>query len=750
MTSNLKRKSLRTRLIILLISLLTLSLITISVVMLTHLQDKLFTEKKKQVIMLSKVILENATAPIEFGIQDGVDKVLSSLESIERITEAAIYVNGNKFSHYSRKNMKLQLPQTVPADLEEFSLKEQVLIYTKKFQINDTLGVTLIIYSDLKDYYTHFKNDLYFTILFTVIIIIVSIICALRLQRVVSEPLLELSKVSRKITDNNDYSQRAKSYRNDEIGDLTGAFNIMLEQVQKRNEELIKERQTAEIKAKEAIEARKDALNEAIQRHEAESANKLKSEFLANMSHEIRTPMNAILGFSELLTKEVEGSKAMNYVNSINSSGRTLLSLINDILDLSKVEAGKIELEMSTVNIKTLFYEFKHVFKQKTEQKGISLEIEFSSEVPECLLMEETRIRQILFNLIGNAVKFTEKGGIKIKVVAHNIKEKMCDLSFSISDTGIGIANEKLEKIFEPFEQSSTQTTVRYGGTGLGLAICKKLLVLMNGTIFVESTLNEGSTFICNIKNVEITDCKLPTNFNMEMDLFSFEKSHIIVADDIPVNRELIIEFLSDMPFVIHEAGNGYDVLDILKNHEIGLILMDMKMPEMDGYKCTAKLKNDERYKHIPIIAVTASAMKEREAQIRGICDAFIRKPISRMDIITGLTQFLPHQLIKPVEDEVQALEEWQVKKLTEIMQDLLDLDKEVKQTTQTMTINDLQLFYDQMQTKTKDLKIHQIEKWLEEYTYNLQNFRMDELRDQLLNYEKFLSDLADLCQAQN
>ena len=747
MTSSLKRKSLRTRLILLLISLLTLSLITISVIMLNHLQDKLFTEKKKQVIMLSKVIIENATAPIEFGIQDGVDKVLSSLESIERITEAAIYVNGKKFSHYSRKNMTLKLPVTVPQQLEEFTIEDKVLIYSKKVQINDTLGATIIIHSDLTDYYTHFKNDLYFTVIFTLIIIVISIISAIKLQKVVSEPLLELSKVSRDITENSDYSQRAKSYRNDEIGDLTSAFNMMLDQIQKRNEELIKERQIAETKAKEAIEARKDALNEAIQRHEAESANKLKSEFLANMSHEIRTPMNAILGFSELLTKEVEGSKAMNYVNSINSSGRTLLSLINDILDLSKVEAGKIELEMSAVNIKTLFNEFHQVFNQKTKQKGITLDFEFSSEVPECLLMEETRIRQILFNLIGNAVKFTEKGSIKIKVAAQNITDGICDLSFSISDTGIGIAKDKLDKIFEPFEQSTDQTTMRYGGTGLGLAICKKLLYLMNGSITVESTLGEGSTFICHIKGVEITESKIPTNFNLKLDLFSFEKSHIIVADDIPVNRELIIEFLSDMPFVIHEASNGYEVLEILKNHPVDLILMDMKMPEMDGYKCTSKLKNNDNFKDIPVIAVTASAMKEKEERIRSICDAFIRKPISRIDIINGLSKFLPHHILEPMEEEERPLENWQIEKLSSIIKDLLELDKVIEVTTQTMTINDLQSFYDTLSAKTKDLKIHQIETWLQQYLFNLQNFRMEELKEQLLNFENFISGLTELCQ---
>jgi len=750
MTSPRKRKSLRTRLIILLTSLLTLSIVVTSFVMLRHLKEKLFTEKKKQTIMLSKVIIENATAPIEFGIKEGVDNVLASLDSIERISEAALYVNGKKFSHYVRKNLIARLPENESEFASEFELKDNILIYHKKVQINDTKAATLIIHSDLTDHYTHFQKDLYFTIIFTIVIILLTVFFAMRLQRKISEPLLELSKVSREVTENDDYSQRAKSYRNDEIGDLTTAFNLMLDQIQKRNEELVKERQIAEEKAKEAIEARKEALDAAVQRHEAESANKLKSEFLANMSHEIRTPMNAILGFSELLTKEVEGSKAMNYVNSINSSGRTLLNLINDILDLSKVEAGKIELEMSSVNIRILFDEFKQVFKQKVEQKGLNLRIEYSPDLPDCMSMEETRIRQILFNLIGNAVKFTESGEIVVKVNANNITDAKCDLVFSVQDSGIGIEEDKAEKIFEPFEQSSVQTTVKYGGTGLGLAICKKLLDLMNGTISVESTIGEGSTFTCKIHDVELTSCEIIENLDLKIELFSFSKANILIADDIPINRQLIIEFLAEMPFVIFEASNGKEVLEIVKKEKIDLIMMDMKMPDMDGYQCTAKLKSKEEFHNIPVLAITASAMKESEQQIRTICDGFLRKPISRAELITEMTRFLAYEELDVPVDELEqtSLEKWQVKKLNLSMSDLVNLSEEAVAATQTMTINDLQCFHDKLVSGTKHLKIAQIDKWLEMYIYNLQNFRMDELKEQLLNYENFLHSLTDLCES--
>ena len=745
-----KRKSLKSRLIILVTTILTVSIVTTSAVMFSHLNEKLFIEKKTQVELLSQVIFENITAPIEFNIKSGVDKVLASLDSVESVTEAAVYVNGVKFSHYSKDNIVLSISEVERLQDQPFVLKDDILIYKKSVQINEMTKATLIIHSNLKDFQLHFQKDLLFTLGFTVLILSITLFFTLRTHNKVFRPLSELSKVSKKISDEEDYSQRAQHFRNDEIGDVTLVFNKMLDQIEKRNNDLVKQRQLAEDKAREAIEARKDALNEAVQRHEAESANKLKSEFLANMSHEIRTPMNAILGFSELLAKEVDGSKAMNYVNSINSSGRTLLNLINDILDLSKVEAGKIELELSSVNVKTLFDEFKQVFKQKLEQNSLEISINYAEDLPECLLMEETRIRQILFNLIGNSVKFTSKGKITIDVRADNIEGDKCKLIFSVTDTGIGIEKDKLEQIFEPFEQSSTQTTVRYGGTGLGLAICQKLLELMGGSISVESELGKGSTFTCELNDVEITTCKLNSKVDIAVELITFEKANILVADDIPVNRELIIEFLSEMPFTIFEAANGLEVLEVLKENRIDLILMDMKMPEMDGYTCTAKLKKDDQYKDIPILAITASAIKESEEQIRSICDAFLRKPVSRNELISEIANFIAHKVANTSDENsnISELEPWQIEKLTLIMQELVDLVDENKTIIQTMTINDLQDFIENFDQLTSDLKIKLINNWIKEFNFNLQNFRMDELKDQLLNFDSLLERLAELCQS--
>ena len=270
----------------------------------------------------------------------------------------------------------------------------------------------------------------------------------------------------------------------------------------------------------------------------------------------------------------------------------------------------------------------------------------------------------------------------------------------------------------------------------------------MNGSISVESSPGHGSTFTCCIKDVEVTSCKLPTNINIQIDQFSFEKAHILIADDIPVNRELLSEFLSDMPFIIHEAENGYGVLDILKTHKIDAILMDMKMPEMDGYTCTAKIKDDPKYNSIPIIAVTASAMKEKEEQIRSICDAFIRKPVSRMDLISGLSQFLPHQILNSRQEEIDELEEWQYSKLYDCILKLTKMKDSIDASSQTMTINDLQKIFDQIVSITEDLKIKKINNWLESYIFNLQNFRMDELKLQLNNFNIFIDELTELCQS--
>ncbi len=410
-------------------------------------------------------------------------------------------------------------------------------------------------------------------------------------------------------------------------------------------------------------------------RKQAEAASHAKSEFLANMSHEIRTPMNAILGFSEILMNKAEQSEQKNYLASIHSSGKSLLALINDILDLSKIEAGRLEIQPEPVNVRNLLHEVKMVFLHKLHEKGIELKTDISRTIPAGLLMDEVRIRQILINLVGNAIKFTSVGYIKVSVYCSNdtVEKNRISPTFEVKDTGIGIYKDQHELIFENFRQQNGQKTRKYGGTGLGLAITKRLAEMMNGTIIVESEVGRGSIFRVVLSDVEIvrvsdTVRKLsePVDINIE-----FEPAVILVVDDFHYNREIIKGFLDNTPFSIFEAEDGEQALDMLgieddenpgfflNSHfpipKPDIILMDLKMPGKDGYEVTEIIKNNDELKHIPVIAVTASAMKETEEALKVLCDGYVTKPFGRAELISELKRHLPYTAVEAESGEEKA-----------------------------------------------------------------------------------------------
>ncbi len=382
----------------------------------------------------------------------------------------------------------------------------------------------------------------------------------------------------------------------------------------------------------------------------AEAANQAKSEFLANMSHELRTPMNSILGFTELLSTMSTNDKSKKYIDAVKSSGKSLLTLINDLLDLSKIEAGKMEIQLEPVSLKNLFDEVSRTFALKAEQKKLNLSTFVDEEIPESLLLDEVRLRQILFNLVGNAVKFTSKGGIKLSVKG-DVKDgkSKVDLNIQVEDTGTGIPSEAQEQIFESFTQQDGQSTKQYGGTGLGLAITKRLVQMMGGKITVSSFANKGSCFSIDLPDVGIaiinparqSSEKREVNF---LDTIVFHPATILVVDDIEENRMLLRECFERTEVTIIEAKNGQEVLEKILENDIDLILMDIRMPIMDGYQTTEYLKKSAQFKEIPIVALTASALKSDQKKILATgFDGYLRKPILISNLFLELTRFLPY-----------------------------------------------------------------------------------------------------------
>ena len=384
----------------------------------------------------------------------------------------------------------------------------------------------------------------------------------------------------------------------------------------------------------------------------AEEANKAKSRFIANMSHEIRTPMNAILGFTELVRAETRDPKICDYLDAVHTSGETLLRLINDILDMSKLDAGKLKLEYAPVfSLERVLSETGRLFKKPLEEKGVALVVEISQDLPEALLLDDLRLRQVLINLIGNAVKFTQKGYIKLSVSSsypNAVYHSTLDLTICVEDTGIGIAKNQLSTIFETFGQAKGQKYNQFGGAGLGLTITKNLIEMMNGKIKVKSKPGKGSIFSFCLGGVEVASVeavKQTSVQNFDFKTICFEPATLLITDDIDYNRELLRGYVREYDFVILEAENGREAIRLARKHQPSLILLDMKMPVMDGYEAATRLKNDPDLQNIPIIAITASAMKEDRALISPLCSAYLVKPVSKATLVREMMAILPHRV---------------------------------------------------------------------------------------------------------
>lgn len=383
----------------------------------------------------------------------------------------------------------------------------------------------------------------------------------------------------------------------------------------------------------------------------AETANNAKSEFLANMSHEIRTPMNAIIGFTELLYEQIKDEKLKTFVKTIKSAGSSLLLLINDILDLSKIEACKVNINKKVTNIHELFEEVGNVFMMSMRNKNLVLILDIDPKIPNALYLDATRVRQVLFNLVGNAVKFTDKGHIKLRAVAENENRihSSVDLRIDIIDTGIGIPEVEIDNIFENFHQQEGQSVRKYGGTGLGLTISKRLTELMNGTLTVTSKVDHGSCFSIVLKSIEIASIAAENKtaplatFNSNI---TFPNSRILIVDDIKNNRDLLQEIFIGLNIKCKHAINGEEAVELALKESFDLILMDIRMPKMDGYQAAKLIK--ETSPDLPVVALTASVMRDDyELQRKDNFNGYLRKPILQKELVNELQKHLAFEITK-------------------------------------------------------------------------------------------------------
>ncbi len=471
----------------------------------------------------------------------------------------------------------------------------------------------------------------------------------------------------------------------------------------------------------------------------AEIANRTKSEFLANISHEIRTPMNAILGFCELLQRITRDPRSQDYLEAINSSGKTLLSLINDILDLTKIEAGKLQVNYESINLRQLIAEVQQIFSEKAHQKGLQLLTGQSEETPLYLLLDEVRLRQILFNIVGNAIKFTETGQVTITVQTTPLEGDRLHLIISVTDTGIGIAPDDQERIFDVFTQSEGQSTRKYGGTGLGLTITRRLTEMLGGKITITSRLGVGSTFTLSFPDIQCVQEPEPEPVsNLRANINELAPATILVVDDVPSNRALMRCYFEQSHHQILEACDGQEALQMAKTHHLDLILMDLLMPNMDGFEATRLLRQDVTTHQIPIVIITAALMTEARSQLAPYCQGFLAKPITWAGLLQCLQSCLPMAspnqsenasppLPKPTSPAPLACAD--PLRLQELLECLEDLQQHGWETLlHRMIMRDIRQFQEQLQQWSKVYPFPPLAQYVEQLGKPIRNFDGDKL----------------------
>ncbi|MBU0765659.1 MAG: response regulator [Bacteroidetes bacterium] len=578
--------------------------------------------------ILAEVIGTNNTASILFGDSDAANESLKAIIADRHIRQVALFnKTGGKIAGYIRENEPIPLIIMEIAENDTSFFMSNSLIIVKPVRFDNEVIGSVYINSDLDEYSERTFRLVKIIAILLSVSLLASLLLSLKMQKIISEPVLRLCGIMGMISESNDYSIRLNNTRKDEIGSLVEGFNVMLAKIGEQNSDIVK--------------AREQALNSA----------KIKEQFLANMSHEIRTPMNAIIGLSGLLQDTKLSSQQSDFLNKISISAENLLRIINDILDFSKIESGKLEFEENGFDLHLFLTDIVNMMKIRIGKKQIVLRLVICESVPEFIIGDQVRLGQILMNLVGNSIKFTEHGSIILNVDtgSNGFTEKTKRIiEFTVSDTGIGIPEDMLDSIFTDFCQASSSTTRKYGGTGLGLSICRKLVEMQKGSISATSKYGEGSCFTVRLPFRIATEipavekCDKPPVKTSDLDII--DNIRVLLVEDNEINQTLARSLLVKKNFIVDVANNGIEAIEKIKTGSYHIILMDLHMPEMDGIEATGYIRNrlEPPKCAVPIIALTAAAIKgEREKCIVAGMDDYISKPFKADELLNIIMKFI-------------------------------------------------------------------------------------------------------------